>query len=101
MRITSKGQVTIPQAIGNAADLLPNTDVEIVYKKGEVLLRPTRHDTSATFAATLKGARRSADHNVSRKISRRDYGISARRMAIKPALLDSCVIIDLFADESG
>ncbi len=57
MRITSKGQVTIPQAIRNAAGLLPNTDVEIVYEKGEVLLRPTKRDTSATFAAALKGAR--------------------------------------------
>jgi AbrB family looped-hinge helix DNA binding protein len=57
MRITSKGQVTIPQAIRNAAGLLPNTDVEITYEKGEVLLRPAKRDSSATFAAALKSAR--------------------------------------------
>ena len=30
MRITSKGQVTIPQAIREAAGLLPHTEVEFV-----------------------------------------------------------------------
>jgi AbrB family looped-hinge helix DNA binding protein len=30
MRITSKGQVTIPQAIREQAGLLPNTEVEFV-----------------------------------------------------------------------
>lgn len=57
MRITSKGQVTIPQAVRNAAGLLPNTEVEFVYENGEVLLRPIRRDTQATFAANLKKAR--------------------------------------------
>ena len=31
MRITSKGQVTIPQDIREAAGLLPNTEVEFLY----------------------------------------------------------------------
>lgn len=31
MRITSKGQVTIPQEIRERAGLLPNTEVEFVY----------------------------------------------------------------------
>jgi AbrB family looped-hinge helix DNA binding protein len=31
MRITSKGQVTIPQEIREAAGLLPNTEVEFTY----------------------------------------------------------------------
>jgi len=57
MRITSKGQVTIPQAIRNAAGLLPNTEVEIVYEKGEVLLRPSTRDSRAAFATALKSAR--------------------------------------------
>lgn len=30
MRITSKGQVTIPQAIREAAGLLPDTDVDFI-----------------------------------------------------------------------
>lgn len=57
MRITSKGQVTIPQAIRNAAGLLPNTEIEIVYEQGVVLLRPSKRDTRATFASALKSAR--------------------------------------------
>jgi AbrB family looped-hinge helix DNA binding protein len=36
MRITSKGQVTIPQAVREAIGLLPNTDVEFVVDAGEV-----------------------------------------------------------------
>lgn len=31
MRITSKGQVTIPQDIRERAGLLPNTEVEFIY----------------------------------------------------------------------
>ena len=31
MRITTKGQVTIPQEIREAAGFLPNTEVEFVY----------------------------------------------------------------------
>ncbi len=31
MRITSKGQVTIPQAIREQAGLMPNTEVEFIY----------------------------------------------------------------------
>ncbi|HKV13638.1 MAG TPA: AbrB/MazE/SpoVT family DNA-binding domain-containing protein [Reyranella sp.] len=31
MRITSKGQVTIPQDIREQAGLLPHTDVEFIY----------------------------------------------------------------------
>jgi AbrB family looped-hinge helix DNA binding protein len=57
MRITSKGQVTIPQAIRTAAGLLPNTEVEFFYEKGEVLLRPAKHDARPSFASALKSAR--------------------------------------------
>lgn len=49
MRITSKGQVTIPQAIRERAGLLPNTEVEFLMDGDLVLLvkasastRPTR-----------------------------------------------------------
>lgn len=48
MRITSKGQVTIPQDIREAAGFLPNTDVEFVLDGDRVFLvkatgkRPTR-----------------------------------------------------------
>ena len=40
MRITSKGQVTIPQAIREKAGLLPHTEVEFEYVRGKVILKP-------------------------------------------------------------
>ena len=36
MRITAKGQVTIPQSIREAAGLLPHMEVEFVFEGGEV-----------------------------------------------------------------
>lgn len=40
MRITSKGQVTIPQAIREELGLLPNTEVEFSVERGRAVLRP-------------------------------------------------------------
>ena len=42
MRITSKGQVTIPVAIRERAGLMPNTEVEFVYEGGDVVIRRQR-----------------------------------------------------------
>ncbi|MBY0495328.1 MAG: AbrB/MazE/SpoVT family DNA-binding domain-containing protein [Cyanobacteria bacterium] len=42
MRITSKGQVTIPQAIRDELGLHPHTDVEFVVERGRAVLRPAR-----------------------------------------------------------
>jgi len=39
MRVTDKGQVTIPIGIRRKAGLLPNTDVEFVLRGKEVILR--------------------------------------------------------------
>jgi len=39
MRVTSKGQVTIPQRIRNKLGVQPNTEVEFVEEKGRVYLR--------------------------------------------------------------
>ena len=51
VRITSKGQVTIPQDIREAAELLPNTEVEFKYD-GDVV--------SIVKAADAKRATRGA-----------------------------------------
>ena len=49
MRITSKGQVTIPQAVRERAGLLPNTEVEFIVDddavrivKSAAVKRPSR-----------------------------------------------------------
>jgi AbrB family looped-hinge helix DNA binding protein len=60
MRITSKGQVTIPQAVREQTGLLPNTDVEFVVDGGDVRIvkaqsgrRPSR---GASAIQRLRGA---------------------------------------------
>jgi AbrB family looped-hinge helix DNA binding protein len=40
MRITSKGQVTIPQAIRERVGLLPHTEVEFTVERGRAVIRP-------------------------------------------------------------
>lgn len=42
MRITSKGQVTIPQEIRERLGLLPNTEVEFAVERGAAVIRPKR-----------------------------------------------------------
>lgn len=61
MRITSKGQVTIPQAIRERVGLLPHTEVEFSVERGRAVLRP-KHvpaDRGRMITAHLKrhGAR--------------------------------------------
>jgi len=54
MRITSKGQVTIPQEIREKAGLLPNTEVEFEYVRGQVILKPLRKPKSKGWQAIEK-----------------------------------------------
>ena len=42
MRITSKGQVTIPQAIRDQLGLHPETEVEFTIEKGAAVIRPAK-----------------------------------------------------------
>jgi bifunctional DNA-binding transcriptional regulator/antitoxin component of YhaV-PrlF toxin-antitoxin module len=39
MHITTKGQVTIPLAVREAAGLLPHTEVEFLFESGKVYLQ--------------------------------------------------------------
>jgi AbrB family looped-hinge helix DNA binding protein len=43
MRVTAKGQVTIPQHIREALGLLPDSEVEFELKRDGVTLRKARH----------------------------------------------------------
>jgi AbrB family looped-hinge helix DNA binding protein len=52
MKITSKGQVTIPQAVREKAGLHPHSEVEFeVRDNGEVLIRAVAGPTSSVRAA--------------------------------------------------
>jgi AbrB family looped-hinge helix DNA binding protein len=46
MRLTSKGQVTIPQEIRDRLGLLPHTEVEFEIDGDAVRIRPARRSTS-------------------------------------------------------
>ncbi len=61
MRITSKGQVTIPQEIREKAGLLPNTEVEFKLVNGKVTLNPLGKPKSRGKAA-VEGLRGSLKH---------------------------------------
>ncbi len=61
MRITSKGQVTIPQAVREKAGLLPNSEVTFeVRDNGDVVIKPVPRSTSLLRAA-LQRVRGSAN----------------------------------------
>jgi AbrB family looped-hinge helix DNA binding protein len=57
MRITSKGQVTIPADIRERAGLFPNTEVVFVIEDGRVILRPADGmDRGERMVARLRGS---------------------------------------------
>ena len=61
MRITSKGQVTIPQHIREQAGLMPGTDVVFTLVEGEVRLRKGkasggRQTRGEKLVASLRGS---------------------------------------------
>jgi AbrB family looped-hinge helix DNA binding protein len=59
MRITSKGQVTIPQAFREKAGLLPGTEVEFEFDGGAVRIRkaqaPVAGGRGARVVELLRG----------------------------------------------
>ena len=61
MRITTKGQVTIPQAIREKLGLLPHTEVEFDIVGDSVRMRKARKpkgmDRGAMIVAHLRGTR--------------------------------------------
>jgi AbrB family looped-hinge helix DNA binding protein len=53
MRITSKGQVTIPAEIREQAGLLPHTEVEFSIEDGVVKIRPVAAQKKPSRGAML------------------------------------------------
>lgn len=61
MRITTKGQVTIPQEIRERAGLLPHTEVDFVLERGGVRIRKSRRPRQTSRGArVVERLRRSA-----------------------------------------
>lgn len=63
MRLTSKGQVTIPQNIRELAGLKPYDEVEFEYRNKQIIVRPVKRATSPAneAIALLRG---SANSNI-------------------------------------
>jgi AbrB family looped-hinge helix DNA binding protein len=59
MRITSKGQVTIPQELRQRAGLMPNMEVEFAFEDGKIVLQKAEKQKSRGQIAVerLKHAR--------------------------------------------
>ena len=57
MKITSKGQVTIPAQIREKTGLLPNTEVEFLISGRKVILRkaPKRGSRGRKLVSTMRG----------------------------------------------
>lgn len=64
MRITSKGQVTIPQEIRERAGLLPETDVEFVFDGDVVVIRKSVGRKASRGARIVGRLRGSADRSM-------------------------------------
>ena len=63
MRITSKGQVTIPQRVREEAGLLPETDVEFVVEPDGVrIVKSAAARKPSRGARAVEQLRRSAGH---------------------------------------
>lgn len=60
MRITTKGQVTIPLALRNKFGLLPNTEAVFQETEGGVVIRPVK-TKDALIGERLRAARGVAD----------------------------------------
>ena len=63
MRITSKGQVTIPQSVREQTGLLPNTDVEFVVDGVDVkIVKATSHIRPTRGAMAIQRLRAAGPH---------------------------------------
>jgi AbrB family looped-hinge helix DNA binding protein len=57
MKITSKGQVTIPQHIRERYGMMPGTEIEFAESNGHVIVRPASHEPSARAKAIVERMR--------------------------------------------
>ena len=63
MRITSKGQVTIPQSVREQLGLLPETEVEfVVERRGVRIVKARESRRQARWARAVQRLRQGAGH---------------------------------------
>ncbi len=57
MRVTDKGQVTIPKEIRDAAGVLPGSEVQFIFERGRIVLTKVADVRGADKRARFKAAR--------------------------------------------
>jgi len=65
-KITSKGQITIPQKIRNRFGFLPGMDVEIIIEDSKALIVKSRHENQ--FMKWLGRGKKRKRHRIDHKI---------------------------------
>ena len=73
-RITSKGQITIPQEIRNRFGFIPGTDVDIIVEGSKALIVKTKHENQFMkwLGRGQKTNRKDLDHMVDQVRGRTD-----------------------------
>jgi len=66
-RITSKGQITIPQEIRNKFSFLPGTEVDVISEGNKVLIVKSKRENA--FMKWLGRGKRRNKHNIDRMIN--------------------------------
>ena len=71
MRVTSKGQVTIPLHIREKLGILPNSEVDFIEESGQIILRAEKQARRSRFseAKGILGTKMSTDEIL--KLTRR------------------------------
>jgi len=64
MRVTQKGQVTIPREIRDKAGILPETEVDFVLEGDRILIKKRKNDSSSRGRRLLRRMRGKATVSI-------------------------------------
>jgi AbrB family looped-hinge helix DNA binding protein len=74
MRVTTKGQVTIPLPVRRQLGIEPGDEVEFVLHEGQAILRPVDETPGERLAARLMGSATSTEFTRTEEIMRLTRG---------------------------
>lgn len=74
MRVTTKGQVTIPLPVRRQLGIEPGDEVEFVLEAGRAILRPVDASPGQRLVARLRGSATSAEFATTEEIMRLTRG---------------------------
>lgn len=74
MRVTTKGQVTIPLPVRRQLGIAPGDEVEFILEEGRAFLRPLVDDAGERLVARLEGSATSTEFTTTDEIMRLSRG---------------------------